>query len=122
MEKYTSNFLIMLGFYPHQLGFGYLVFAITKMADDPVSYYSRSTDLFKLLYDTFSVSRSKAVRCMSYSILCAWNNTENKLRKQIFPQCSETFPPSVSEFVCRCALVVRYAEENKKSPSECCAG
>lgn len=115
MEKNTSNFLIMLGFYPHQLGFGYLVFAITAVANDPVSYYSRSTDIFKLLYNTFSVSRSKAIRCMSYSIICAWNGSENEMRKQIFPQCSGTFPPAVNEFICRCAIAVQNMKENESS-------
>ena len=122
MEKNTSNLLIKLGFYPHQLGFGYLVFAITAVANDIISYYSRSTDIFKLLYDTFSVSRSKAIRCMNYSILCAWNNSSNQIHKQFFPQCSGPFPPPVNEFICRCAIAVKNMEENQISDAEDRAG
>lgn len=121
MEKRTSDFLITLGFYPHQLGFAYLVFAITAVASDPVGYYARTTDIFRLLYNTFSVSHSKALRCMNYSIVCAWNNAGNGMRKRLFPQSNGNFPPPVSEFICRSALAVRYADENEFSGSEPCA-
>lgn len=105
-----SNRMIALGMLPQHLGFGYICYAINLIASNPVGYYSRKVDIFEMIMQNFDITKSKAARCMRYSIEIAWNAQTNEELRKMFPNCSDGFPPSVTEFVCRIAIA--FADEN----------
>ena len=99
-----ARFLLELGFFPQHSGFGYLVYAISRISADPMGYYSGKMDIFNALGEEYEVSENCAKRCMHYSIQCAWQAPQNSMLRSIFPSCSKNCPPSLSEFMCRIAL------------------
>lgn len=106
-----ARFLLELGFFPQHSGFGYLVYAIGMISNDPMGYYAGKLNIFEALGNEYDVSENCAKRCMHYSIQCAWHAPNNSALRGIFASCSMNCPPSLSEFMCRAALELndRYA-------------
>lgn len=99
-----ARFLLELGFFPQHSGFGYLVYAIGMISGDPMGYYTGKLEVFNTLVKEYEVSENCAKRCMHYSIQCAWQAPQNNTLRGLFPSCTKSCPPSLSEFMCRIAL------------------
>lgn len=114
-KQVPTNYLLKLGFFPQHHGFGYLSYAIRLVSDDLIGYYSNRVDVFDALHDAFGVSRSKASRCIHYSIETAWADDSNTMLRQLFPSYSSNYPPSVTEFICRIAVELNniFADEQQ---------
>ena len=100
----SAVYLAKLGFYPQHNGFGYLAYAMTVFASDPMGYYSGGVDLVARVAADFGVSAVCVRRCMSYSIHSAWEMPANSALRAIFPGSSADYPPSLHEFICRAAI------------------
>lgn len=108
-----ARYLLELGFFPQHSGFGYLVYAIGMISNDPMGYYTGKTDIFAALGREYEVSESCAKRCMHYSIQCAWNLPNNQNLHGLFSYCARNCPPSLSEFMCRIALELNDAQHER---------
>lgn len=113
--NYPARFLLELGFFPQHSGFGYLVYAIGMICNDPMSYYSGKTDVFDELVREYGVSVNCAKRCMHYSLQCAWHLPANNTLRGFFSTCSKTCPPSLGEFMCRIALELNDLHQQKSA-------
>lgn len=101
---HVAAFLTELGFYPQHSGFGYLTWSITMILISPMDYYSGRVDIIKTLTQEFEVPVSRVRRNMKYSICAAWGDKNNTGLRSLFPACSEQYPPSIYEFLCRAAI------------------
>ncbi len=101
-----TRILLQLGIMPQHLGFGYLICAVSVLCKNPYGYYSRSSDYYDEIFKRFQVNKSRASRCMSYAIYHAWSVSRNPRLRKLFPEYSDAFAPTVSEFVCRISVEI----------------
>lgn len=105
-QNSIAHYLLHLGIMPQHLGFGYLLCAVSLICRNPYSYYGRSTDYFAEISEKFNVSKTRASRCMNYAIRYAWSIGRNAFFRELFPEYSDAFAPTVNEFVCRISVEI----------------
>ncbi len=95
--------LLSLGFEPHYKGFGYLSYAITRVADKFACGHVGKIDVYGMLSDKFGLRKGNLSRCMQHSISSAWEVTGTEELYALFHDHDRTDCPPVLKVVYRIA-------------------
>ncbi len=99
---YVARELVRMGFLPQQRGLAYLAFAINRVADDMIGYYSGKLALYNELTNYFETAMPQLSAGMCHSIECAWYMPHSGELKRLFA--TKKYPPAAMEFICRMAI------------------
>lgn len=98
--------LLSLGFEPHYKGFGYLSYAITRVASKFDCGYVGKIDVYGMLSDKFELKRGNLSRCMQHSISSAWEVTGTEELYSMFSDHGKEDCPPVLKVVYRIATKI----------------
>lgn len=111
---YVTKELVRMGLFPQQQGLVYLSFAINKVANDMIGYYSGKLAIYNELTNYFETAIPQLSAGMCHSIECAWNMPYSGELKRLFS--TKRYPPAAMEFICRMAIeFVRRRQETRSA-------
>ena len=105
----ASRLLLELGIPDSLKGHGYLLEAIALSVREPSIKYAVCTELYPQVAKAAGTTASKAERCMRNAIEVAFDRADLNVLYRYFGNTvsREKGKPTVSEFVARCAAILR---------------